>query len=528
MAVVQISKIQVRRGQKNSNSGIPQLSSAEFAWAVDTQELFIGNGSVLEGAPYVGNTKILTEHDNLFELISSYQFAYSDVSITLSEPRSLQDKLDEYVSILDFVPKEVKDQIRLGSTDCVAYFENAFTELFRNSVDTYKKTLIIPNGNYLFSSDLKVPSNVIIQGETELGTILNFGVNNIVLITETGDELINFSSTNRPENIQVKNLTVSRTTGQVVLSGLADGLFDHVTFLGDYTLGDTVSSLTTEPSAVFWLNNLSGTSVNNVKFKSCTFKKNSISVKCLQTDAFDTSVKFDDCKFIINDTSIYISGVSGQGNNWQINDTEFEEIANQIFRSTQGRGTLIQRSKFKNCGNNTGTAATPTDAIVYFGDKVNNVVVDCSSNRHQAAAIVSSNSVAAYPEVFGGDRASFVDRNYSDIQISDSFRPLTVFSAASRYIYINYFLKLSSHSRFGQLVLTIDDDLSTVALTDNFQYSPSLISSPGGALMTNFEFSAELRDNDADSGIETVVLSYKNPFISGDTGSISFDVTYGV
>ena len=60
MAVVQISKIQVRRGQKNSNSGVPQLSSAEFAWAVDSQELFIGNGSVLEGAPYVGNTKIIT------------------------------------------------------------------------------------------------------------------------------------------------------------------------------------------------------------------------------------------------------------------------------------------------------------------------------------------------------------------------------------------------------------------------------------------------------------------------------------
>ena len=45
MAVVQISKIQVRRGQKNSNSVIPQLSSAEFAWSVDSQELYIGNGS---------------------------------------------------------------------------------------------------------------------------------------------------------------------------------------------------------------------------------------------------------------------------------------------------------------------------------------------------------------------------------------------------------------------------------------------------------------------------------------------------
>ena len=83
MAVVQISKIQVRRGQKLSGIGVPQLSSAEFAWAVDSQELFIGNGSVLEGAPYVGNTKILTEHDNILDLAASYRFANDDTSITV-------------------------------------------------------------------------------------------------------------------------------------------------------------------------------------------------------------------------------------------------------------------------------------------------------------------------------------------------------------------------------------------------------------------------------------------------------------
>jgi hypothetical protein len=102
MAVVQISKIQLRRGQKNSQSGIPQLSSAEMAWAVDTQELFIGNGSVAEGAPYVGNTKILTEHDNILELIEGYRFGNDDPSIINSVTRSLQSKLDEYVSIADY------------------------------------------------------------------------------------------------------------------------------------------------------------------------------------------------------------------------------------------------------------------------------------------------------------------------------------------------------------------------------------------------------------------------------------------
>ena len=35
MAVVQISKIQVRRGKKNT-TGMPQLASGELAWAIDT------------------------------------------------------------------------------------------------------------------------------------------------------------------------------------------------------------------------------------------------------------------------------------------------------------------------------------------------------------------------------------------------------------------------------------------------------------------------------------------------------------
>ena len=60
MAVVQISRIQVRRGRALQGTGIPDnLASGEFAWAMDTQELYIGNGSVAEGAPAVGKTKII-------------------------------------------------------------------------------------------------------------------------------------------------------------------------------------------------------------------------------------------------------------------------------------------------------------------------------------------------------------------------------------------------------------------------------------------------------------------------------------
>ena len=529
MAVVQISKIQVRRGQKNSNSGIPQLSSAEFAWAVDSQELFIGNGSVLEGAPYVGNTKILTEHDNILDLASSYRFANDDTSITLSVSRSLQNKIDETeVSVRDF------GAIGDGSTDCVSAFETAATQLFRNANNNYKKVLVIPNGEYLFTSDLALPSGVILQGETRHGVVLNIGANNIRFITSTGLELVDFNSTNRPQNIDISNLTVSRTTGQIVLSGVANSALSKLTFLGTYVLGTAVASLATEPAAVFWENTLTGTKTDNILFRDCVFEGVSIAVKCRQTTVFDTEIKFENSRFFVNDTAVYIDGVATQGNNWTIYDCVFEEIDRQAFRSTNGQGTIINRSKFKNVANGTNTAADPEDVMVYFGEQIGNVVINCTSDRQQAAGITSVDTKGNFVEVYNAANVSFVDRNYALIYLSDSFQPLAVFSALSKFTVINYCLRLGGHTRFGTLQMAIGDDLAgvddvtNISFTDSYTYSPNLITALGGPTMTNFEFNATLKGNAGDSGIETVVLSYKNPLATGQTGSISFDVAYGV
>lgn len=58
MAVIQISKIQVRRGLQEN---LPQLASGELGWSIDERRLYIGNGTLAEGAPAVGVTEILTE-----------------------------------------------------------------------------------------------------------------------------------------------------------------------------------------------------------------------------------------------------------------------------------------------------------------------------------------------------------------------------------------------------------------------------------------------------------------------------------
>ena len=57
MPITQTSRVQVRSGLQQN---LPQLSKGELGWAVDSQRLFIGNGNIADGAPFEGNTEIIT------------------------------------------------------------------------------------------------------------------------------------------------------------------------------------------------------------------------------------------------------------------------------------------------------------------------------------------------------------------------------------------------------------------------------------------------------------------------------------
>jgi hypothetical protein len=651
MAVVQISKIQQRRGQKLL-SGMPQLSSAELAWAVDTQELFIGNGSVMEGSPYVGNTRVLTEHDNILELAGSYKFAEPDASITASIFRSLQSKLDEIqVSVTDFGPQPDP------STNHAPHFVTAFTQLFRNANTRYRKVLIIPNGHYYFTSTLRIPSNVILRGETQDGVILDIGANVIEFLSATGTSVLGpFTSTNHPTNVSISNLTIQYTTGGMDITGLKDSRFEQVKWKSTYTLGDTVSSpvlasqsydlsaiantgniriagtgLTASPliqvftsdtvttvnaivtalnldttfdnnfvasrvaeslvitattisgllaadietyftitvtptsiltpfevdpvptqassginntnSALSWINSNFGTRTTGIKFVECEFDSLALAVKCVhnhgESDVFDTEVTFDDCRFFVCDTAVYVEGVADrQGHLWTFNECRFEEIAKQAFFSTFGTGTLIKDSEFKNVGNGVNGAAYPETEMVKFSTKFGNVVENCRSDRHQSAGITLVDTKVGVPEVLNAGSVSFNNDYYSAIYLSDTFAPLAVFSVFNRYIIVDYTLTIGAenYNRKGQLTIVVQDGVETtnahVAIADNYTYSSSLITDPGGDMITSFEFNVELKDNnnvgDSSQNVDTILLSYKNPNSFLGTGTISYNIRYGV
>lgn len=189
MAVVQISRIQHRRGKANTGTGFPQLASGELGWAVDSQELYIGNGSVSEGAPAVGNTKILTQNDlsatgNLLQQLK-YIYKVNDSTIitgpSSSNPvsRPIQERLDDIVTLNGFITAT-----DIANNDYTVAIQRAVNQLFLNSngkasLDSAagaakRIALLATAGIYPTTGTIFIPSYATIKGAGRNKTIISY------------------------------------------------------------------------------------------------------------------------------------------------------------------------------------------------------------------------------------------------------------------------------------------------------------------------------------------------------------------
>ena len=168
MAILEIAKIQVRRGQE-LQTGVPRLDPGEFGWAEDTEHLYIGK-RIVEGANSDENSRILTENDlnNIFSLlgavstltiITPYQYRDGIFGNDHTPSRLVQGKLDDYVSLTDF-------GVATSSTakDITLNFQHAVADLF-GSNENNRRQLKIPSGNYIITSAITLPSYTTIIGE---------------------------------------------------------------------------------------------------------------------------------------------------------------------------------------------------------------------------------------------------------------------------------------------------------------------------------------------------------------------------
>lgn len=276
MAIVQISRIQHRRGLREQ---LPQLSAGEFGWAVDTQELFIGNGSITEGAPEAGNTKVITEDDNILSTINTYTFRGNTDSpiVTGADSnspirRTLQQKLDDFANVKDF------GAIGDGQTDDTAAINRAISNLQTvESTGKQRRRLYFPGGTYKITDVIKIYPFTNLIGDGMDSTILqqSGATKDCVIRTadDKGETSVNIGSSGAqlPVGISVKDFQFKHTGDKpcVIIDSAEDTHFQNVHFTGTYTLQD---GQTNGAACV----DIRGTTANPSKrlyFVHCTFEK---------------------------------------------------------------------------------------------------------------------------------------------------------------------------------------------------------------------------------------------------------------
>ena len=94
MAIVQVSRITNRKGLSEN---LPQLAGAEFGWVIDERKLYIGNGTIAEGAPAIGNTEILTQYSDILAISSAYTYKGEHAGYTVQTGPTASDPVTQTV-----------------------------------------------------------------------------------------------------------------------------------------------------------------------------------------------------------------------------------------------------------------------------------------------------------------------------------------------------------------------------------------------------------------------------------------------
>jgi hypothetical protein len=526
MAVYQISKIQIRRGKANSETGFPQLASGEMGWAIDTQELYIGNGSIAEGAPYIGKTKILTSRDlssstgNLISLLP-YTYRATSNSPIVTGPsasfpvsRSIQTRLDDNVTSADFAT--VGD----GITDNTILIQRAITQLFSNPTAdkaflntpdgiTSRVTLKLPPGTYIITNAINIPSYV---------TLVGAGIDKtIIQNTQTSDifrfldDVNSTADVTTPRYVTIRGMTLSSPDGLnagINATNLSDSLFEDLKIVGSWSGGSSFN----DHNAIYLKNSL------NNRFNNITINSYGAGIRGNSNVANNTfnNVSIEHCNFGIN----LGTGLTSNGPfNTQVTNLTLTDITNNGILVENGTNNSISNVSMANVG---GLDLSPTHPQICFNDYRNSV-----SNLRSVRATVMASPSAILPR-FVPIAVGHVDYDSTvsnvNITVVGNTTALVRFpiptdsegnnAGISDVTYtLGYSYKSNHLSRQGVITIYVPPNPTslTLSLSDDYTCTGSITNS------VLLEFSVSVLNNN-------VSLNYLNSY-AGDTGVFSYKYT---
>lgn len=413
MAVIQISKIQVRRGLEEN---LPQLAGGEFGWSVDTQRLYIGNGTVSEGAPEVGNTEVVTAGRDILSVIRSYTFKGTESGYTSQTgasalspiQRSFQEKLDDHISARDF------GAVGDGSTDDTVALQRAINQVFpRNYYDTVgvRRILHIPAGVYITTANLTIPPYAVITGDGLARTVIrkSSGSDPVIQFRDSvgniGATMTETASSDLPFNIEIEGLTLESTIGVDValVDSSTDITFSKVEFKGNSSQPFVTG---TEASGLKLISSVDATTY--VTVDECQFKNIEYGITAIDSIR---AVNATNCLFGNLYQGVVLSANTSSPKNIKITSSMFDNIAKEALFVGDDSSMISAYNYFK--------------STVGAGDE--SLLVSDEANT----SVISWNSASNYSigDIFDRDAANIA--LHPTINIVGTGEPATAISIAS-------------------------------------------------------------------------------------------------
>jgi hypothetical protein len=523
MPIVQISRIQHRRGNRTD---LPQLAAGELGWVIDEQRLFIGNGTVSDGAPAVGNTEIVTAGSSAFTtaLNHTYQgYLGASTPITTSLARTLGQRLDEYVSVKDFGAKGD------DSTADVTAIQNAIDEIYTDTDKTdsrSRRVLFFPAGTYRINAALKIPPYAHLVGEGPDKTIIRNSGNNAVMVTQDNAGNVGLNITAQVNQIQISNMTIRNTVayGGVSLDSAKEVYFNNCKFQGSYAGGGADAST----SKGVTVTSTTALPCEKIYFNQCQFTK----FARLVDMSFDAlNVRFNDCDFntayygaIIGDEwdGSTTNGMSLGPRDVQFTGSSWDQIGQQaIYVKAQqtveapSRNIISHGNWYaKNVANNFEGVGSVNEVPVIRYDQD-----ECSSimdffERSDLRRSDGSSELNAAPELQGIGIQSKAIKSQTLANNTSAATTINEYPAlAGKGLKVVYKIVRGTLDRTGELVVSAST--SGVSYDDTYTESGTDV---------GVELTAVLDAKDSTAGSETVALKFTTTN-SGTDATIDYQTT---
>ena len=408
MAIVQISQITNRKGLAEN---LPQLAGAEFGWSTDTRQLYIGNGTLEDGAPVIGNTEILTEFSDILNFSTTYTYKGLAAGYTVQTgptagtpiDLSLQSWFDQFASVLDF------GAVGDGSTDCTAAINRALYQIYCREVNPQiRRSLFFPAGVYKVTGTINIPPFATLYGEGLDNSVISL-TSGASYAAQTADSLqqtgVNIGSggATPPQNITITNLgfqTIDAEDSVFLVGQATNCRFQNVGFNGPMT----TATLTTNANATKCVefNTTAAYSCEQIVFDGCVFNgtvygintNEEVSGVIVSNSTFDTLYQG-----VLLGTSApaFVSPTGIRMTNNVFNNIYVEGI---IFGAYSNLNASAQNT-FYDVGNHfTGLTGTPYTSIIVLNNS-NNVSISDLFSRSDADA-------ETYPRVYADIATAFV------------------------------------------------------------------------------------------------------------------------